>query len=132
MSSIFARLTRPFSASTMRVAPEGGGAGTNNPPTPVPEGMQKATIAAGCFWGPEHMYRHHFPKDAFVDTRVGYIGGDTENPSYRAVCSGRTGREFPSSSSFLPFIKSFFFRHPTSTVTRCDSFSRFVEIKADM
>lgn len=59
----------------------------------IPEGAQKATIAAGCFWGVEHMYRHHFAKDAVLDARVGYIGGDTSSPSYRAVCSGRTGRK---------------------------------------
>jgi hypothetical protein len=28
------------------------------------------------------------------DARVGYIGGDSKNPSYRSVCSGRTGRMF--------------------------------------
>lgn len=60
----------------------------------LPEGAQKATIAAGCFWGVEHMYRHDFKDRGLLDARVGYIGGDTKDPSYRAVCSGRTGREF--------------------------------------
>lgn len=92
MSSIFARLTRPFSSSTMRFGPEGT-AGQKTM-ADYPEGSQKATVAAGCFWGVEHLYRHHFPKDALLDARVGYIGGDTESPSYRAVCTGRTGREF--------------------------------------
>ena len=59
----------------------------------LPEGAQKATIAAGCFWGVEHMYRHDFKDKGLLDARVGYIGGDTKDPSYRAVCSGRTGRE---------------------------------------
>jgi hypothetical protein len=88
MNSLFARLSRPFTSSTMRFGPEGPGA------VSVPEGTEKATVAAGCFWGVEHMYRHHFPKDAVLDARVGYIGGDTKDPSYRAVCTGRTGREF--------------------------------------
>jgi len=88
MNSLFARLSRPFTSSTMRFGPEGPGA------VSVPEGTEKATVAAGCFWGVEHMYRHHFPKDAVLDARVGYIGGNTQDPSYRAVCTGRTGREF--------------------------------------
>lgn len=96
ISGIFQRITRPFTSSTMRVVPDGSGGQAKN----FPEGAQKATIAAGCFWGPEHMYNHHFPKDALLDTRVGYIGGDTSNPGYRAVCSGRTGRKFPSSIMF--------------------------------
>lgn len=78
-------------------------------PIPTPETVEKATVAAGCFWGVEHIYRHHFSeKDAkgrilkdddgrikaLINTRVGYIGGDTSDPSYRAVCSGTTGRMF--------------------------------------
>ena len=73
----------------MRFQPETGGANSMN----VPEGAQKATLAAGCFWGIEHMYRKDYGGKGLLDARVGYIGGDTENPSYRAVCSGRTGRK---------------------------------------
>lgn len=70
----------------------------NAPATPmaVPNGAQTATIAAGCFWGVEHMYRKAFANKGLLDARVGYIGGDTDSPSYRAVCSGRTGRKFSS------------------------------------
>lgn len=62
-------------------------------PMDIPAGAQKATVAAGCFWGVEHMYRRAFANQGLYDARVGYIGGDTQNPSYRAVCSGRTGRK---------------------------------------
>ncbi|MGK7294310.1 MAG: peptide-methionine (S)-S-oxide reductase MsrA [Candidatus Wenzhouxiangella sp. M2_3B_020] len=48
----------------------------------------KATFAAGCFWGPEARFRE---LDGVVDTRVGYTGGETAEPSYRDVCSGTTG-----------------------------------------
>lgn len=89
MTSIFQRLTRPFTSSTMRFTPDSAAQTMN-----VPEGAQKATLAAGCFWGIEHMYRKDFGKKGLLDARVGYIGGDTENPTYRAVCSGRTGREY--------------------------------------
>lgn len=60
----------------------------------IPEGAKAATVAAGCFWGVEHMFRREFGKKGLYDARVGYIGGDTENPGYRAVCSGRTGRTY--------------------------------------
>jgi peptide-methionine (S)-S-oxide reductase len=93
-----ARLFRPFSQFTTNKM------GTvANPPT-IPEGAERATVAAGCFWGVEHLYRKHFADKGLYDARVGYIGGDTTNPSYRAVCSGNTGRTF---FSFLP-IPSFY------------------------
>ena len=60
----------------------------------TPEGAAKATVAAGCFWGVEHMFRKEFKGKGLYDARVGYIGGDTQSPSYRAVCSGRTGRTY--------------------------------------
>lgn len=101
MSSFIQRLFRPFSSSTMHFAGEQGASTTA---MTLPEGAQKATIAAGCFWGVEHMYRHDFKDRGLLDARVGYIGGDTKDPSYRAVCSGRTGRE-----SFFPFLNPVFF-----------------------
>jgi len=89
MSTIFQRLMRPFtsSATPMRFNPDS--AAQN-----IPEGAAKCTLAAGCFWGVEHRYRHQFGGKGLYDAKVGYIGGDTKDPSYRAVCSGRTGREF--------------------------------------
>lgn len=87
MPSFLSRLMRPFSSAPMRFGPEGSG-------TATPEGSQKATVAAGCFWGVEHMYRKQFANQGLIDAKVGYIGGDSKHPSYRAVCTGRTGREF--------------------------------------
>jgi peptide-methionine (S)-S-oxide reductase len=49
---------------------------------------KKATFGAGCFWKPEHVFRQ---VDGVVSTSVGYMGGDTNNPSYEQVCTGRTG-----------------------------------------
>ncbi len=48
----------------------------------------KATFGAGCFWGVEATFRN---VDGVTDTAVGYMGGHTDNPSYKDVCSGETG-----------------------------------------
>lgn len=72
-------------------------------PVTIPEGAERATVAAGCFWGVEHLYRKHFADKGLYDARVGYTGGDASNPSYRAVCSGNTGR---TCTSLLPVLLS--------------------------
>jgi peptide-methionine (S)-S-oxide reductase len=55
---------------------------------PFPAGMQQALFAMGCFWGAE---RRFWQTGGVYTTAVGYAGGITPNPTYREVCSGRTG-----------------------------------------
>lgn len=55
---------------------------------PYPEGMQQAMFGMGCFWGVERMF---WKLPGVWVTAAGYTGGETPNPTYEEVCSGRTG-----------------------------------------
>jgi peptide-methionine (S)-S-oxide reductase len=55
---------------------------------PFPAGMQLAHFAMGCFWGAE---RRFWVLPGVYSTAVGYAAGQTPNPNYEEVCSGRTG-----------------------------------------
>jgi peptide-methionine (S)-S-oxide reductase len=55
---------------------------------PWPDGFQTAVFGLGCFWGAEKLF---WETPGVWSTAVGYAGGYTPNPTYREVCSGRTG-----------------------------------------
>ena len=56
--------------------------------TNVPDGMEIAYFAMGCFWGVERLF---WSLPGVYSTAAGYTGGYTPNPTYREVCSGGTG-----------------------------------------
>jgi peptide-methionine (S)-S-oxide reductase len=54
----------------------------------MPSNLQKATFAAGCFWHVEDSFRK---VPGVVSTAVGFEGGNLDNPSYKEVCTDKTG-----------------------------------------
>jgi peptide-methionine (S)-S-oxide reductase len=83
---------------------------------------QRATFAAGCFWGVEAAFRR-IP--GVTATRVGYTGGHAEDPSYHDVCSDTTGHaeavevEFdPDQVSYEELLAVFWANHDPTTPNR--------------
>jgi peptide-methionine (S)-S-oxide reductase len=77
----------PGRAEKMPVAKTHTVKGTPMEP-PWAQGMETAMFGLGCFWGAE---RKFWQREGVYSTQVGYAGGHTPNPTYREVCSGRTG-----------------------------------------
>jgi peptide-methionine (S)-S-oxide reductase len=84
--------------------------------------MEKATFAAGCFWGVEEAFRQ---VKGVVSTAVGYTGGSFNNPRYEDVCSGKTGHaeameiEYdPSRVSYDELLTVFWENHDPTTLNR--------------
>ena len=81
-----------------------------------------ATLAGGCFWGMEEILRK-IP--GVLETRVGYAGGRTRNPTYEDVCRGDTGHAEaievvfdPSRISYEEILGYFFRMHDPTTLNR--------------
>ncbi|HMH05977.1 MAG TPA: peptide-methionine (S)-S-oxide reductase MsrA [Terriglobales bacterium] len=84
--------------------------------------MAKATFAAGCFWGVEATFRQ---LPGVTATRVGYTGGEFPHPSYKDVCSDRTGHaeavevEYdPAKLSYGKLLEVFWENHDPTQLNR--------------
>ncbi|AKB84523.1 Peptide methionine sulfoxide reductase MsrA [Methanococcoides methylutens MM1] len=66
--------------------------------------LEKATFAAGCFWGVEDNFSR---VRGVVSTKVGYTGGSMENPGYYDVATGKTGHAESIEILFDPEIVSY-------------------------
>jgi len=66
---------------------------------------KKATFGAGCFWCVEAVFQR---LDGVKDVVPGYCGGDKVNPTYKEVCTGRTGHAEVAQITFDPATISFF------------------------
>ena len=95
--------------------PEDSGSG-------MAEALQRATFAAGCFWGVEAAFREI---KGVVRTTVGYTGGQTSNPSYHDVCGHGTGHAEavevwfdPSRLGYDDLLRTFWAIHNPTTRNR--------------
>lgn len=80
------------------------------------------SFGAGCFWGVEHAFKQ---LEGVIDTRVGYQGGEIENPTYPEVCTKTTGHAEVVEVTFdnevvtlERLLDAFFFMHDPTQLNR--------------
>ena len=83
---------------------------------PYPNGLETAMFGMGCFWGAEQKFWEL--GDGIFITAAGYAAGDTPNPTYQEVCTGRTGHNEvvlvvydPHKVSYEQLLKTFWESH---------------------
>src|ERR1700709_523528 len=86
------------------------------------ENTETAILAGGCFGGVEELLRH---RDAVISTRVGYTGGQNDNPTYRNHPGHAEAVEIvfdPERISYRDILEFFFqIPHPTDTTPQRDT-----------
>ena len=86
------------------------------------QNIEQATFGAGCFWCVEAVFQDI---EGVLDVRAGYTGGTTDNPTYKEVCSGRTGHaeviqiDFDASKvGYEELLDLFWISHDPTTLNR--------------
>jgi peptide-methionine (S)-S-oxide reductase len=89
---------------------------------PVPEGLERATFGAGCFWCAEAVFQQLRGVRSVVS---GYSGGSVKNPTYQHVCAGATGHaeviqvDFdPKVITYAELLEVFWKTHDPTTLNR--------------
>jgi peptide-methionine (S)-S-oxide reductase len=84
--------------------------------------VEKATFAAGCFWGVEDAFQKF---EGVLDAVSGYEGGHTEKPTYEQVCRGTTGHTEvvevtfdPAKVTYEKLVRRFFAIHDATQMNR--------------
>ncbi|HZL57816.1 MAG TPA: peptide-methionine (S)-S-oxide reductase MsrA [Bryobacteraceae bacterium] len=84
--------------------------------------LEVVTLGGGCFWCLEAVYREAI---GVVSAVSGYMGGKSSDPSYKEVCSGRSGHVEvvqltfnPAEISFREVLEIFFVIHDSTTLNR--------------
>jgi peptide-methionine (S)-S-oxide reductase len=86
------------------------------------ENFELATFGAGCFWGVEARFRE---LEGVLEATSGYMGGQSQQPSYEAICTGVTGHaevvqiQFDAEKvSYETLLSMFFKMHNPTTMNR--------------
>ena len=107
-----------MNGAALRFIPDGA----ELPPESRPVATQTAYFAGGCFWGVEDVFQQ-IP--GVLDAVSGYMGGKTDQPSYKQVCSDETGHAEtvkvvfdPRRISFHRLLEAFFVMHDPTQLNR--------------
>jgi peptide-methionine (S)-S-oxide reductase len=84
--------------------------------------IQTATLGSGCFWCTEAIFSR---VNGVISVKPGYSGGEVKNPSYKEVCTGKTGHAEviqlqydPSQISYPAILEIFFKTHDPTQLNR--------------
>lgn len=87
---------------------------------PFPAGLETTYFAMGCFWGAERLF---WSVNGVYSTAVGYSGGQVQDPTYKQVCSGRTGHAEtvqvvfnPQRVTYETLLRTFWDNHNPTTL----------------
>lgn len=94
----------------------------SNDPNNKPQPLQKAYFAGGCFWGVDYWFKS---APGVISVTSGYMGGTTQHPTYKQVCTGKTGHAEtvevvfdPNKTTYEALAKLFFEIHDPTELNR--------------